>query len=175
MSNCSIVTKWVWIILLIALVVFACGCAPQPVSLAWGKIVDGPGFDFTYMHRTSGSRMVVLVDRQGITTVQGNLPPSHLQLIASTDWSTYCVVVIYQGMKTQTEYFIEVTDVHQEGNTIKIYAQFNEPSPGTPAGQLVTSPYYILKVKKTEAMKGEMGFILIANGKEEDRQSHNIP
>jgi hypothetical protein len=148
---------------------------PKTASLAWEKIVDDWGPDPNYMYQGTNPRMIVVADKPDIVAIENNLIPSHLRLVTDTDLTTFLVVVIYQGRKGSVRYSVEVTGIQQEGKAIRLYALFHEPKPGTPVGMVVTSPYYILKVKKNETMKGDMEFILIANGKEEDRQTHKIP
>ncbi|MCX7683401.1 MAG: protease complex subunit PrcB family protein, partial [Anaerolineae bacterium] len=70
---------------------------------------------------------------------------------------------------------VEVTDVQRKDNIITIYAQFHEPAPDALTNPLITSPYYILKVEKTESIKGEFTFVLVADGIEVARQEHVIP
>lgn len=95
--------------------------------------------------------------------------------MADTDLSAYLVVVIYQGWKGSTGYSVEVADIQRKNNTITVYARFREPAPREITNPLVTSPYYILKIKKTSGLKGDFIFVLVANGKEIIRQTHHIP
>jgi len=91
------------------------------------------------------------------------------------DLSNYFIVVIYQGDKPSTGYSVEVNDVKREGTAIIVDAVFHEPAPDEAKGAAMTSPYYVLKVRKTEGLEGPFTFVLIVNGQEIVRQMHTIP
>lgn len=96
-------------------------------------------------------------------------------MVANVDLSAYLILIVYQGEKDTTGYSVEVTDIERNKDAVLVYANFHEPAPGEVKGETVTSPYCVLKLKKTEDLKGSLTFVLIANGEEVTRQTYVIP
>lgn len=170
----KIITIWVTVFLLASL----CSCTTQKEQvdhLVWEKLADDWGAPMEYSYKGSVPQLWIVTAPDIDSLLQDQLDPSYLELIRQTDFSVSFIAVIYQGQKGSTGYLIEVTDVQQKDNTITIYAQFHEPAPDSLTNPLITSPYYILKVEKTESIKGEFTFVLVADGVEVARQEHMIP
>jgi len=148
---------------------------PQESLLVWDQIADDWGAPSNYRYRGKEPRLVVITDQASVSSLQGQLWPDHLEMVANVDFSTYFVLIVYQGEKYTTGYSVEVTDIKRNRDTVLVYASFHRPSPGEVKGEIMTSPYCILKVKKTEELKGSFTFVLIANGEEVARQTYVIP
>lgn len=146
----------------------------QGDHLVWNKITDDWGAPGSYRYRKDEPRLIVITDQASVSLIQGQLRPDHLEMVADVDFSTYLVLIVYQGEKYTTGYSVEVTDIERNKDTILIHADFHEPAPGEVRGETVTSPYCVLKVKKTENLKNSFVFVLIANGEEVTRQTSTI-
>lgn len=72
-----------------------------------------------------------------------------------------------------TGYSIEIIDIKRQDDTILVCAQFHEPCCG--GGGAMTSPYYVARVKKSNALKGEFTFVLMNNTEEAARQIETVP
>ena len=166
------------LVLLAASCLSGCSGKDYPLQedrLVWEKIADDWGASSNYRYREDEPRLVVIANRASVSSLQGQLRLDHLEMVASVDFSAYLVLIVYQGEKYTTGYSVEVTDIEHNKDAILIYANFHEPAPGEVKGETVTSPYCVLKLKKTDDLEGSFTFVLIANGEEVARQTLVIP
>jgi len=173
--------KWVGIWLLMIGMLASCkpsGPTPTPTlpgkSLEWEKVADDWGAGGSYRYREPKPKMAIAANLTEADALSNELFPDHLNIVQNTNFADYLVVVIYQGEKGSTDYSIKVGDVRRDGNVITVYVEFLTPGPEIAPGQLVTSPYYVLKVKKTRELEGYFTFVLVTNDKELTRQPHSI-
>ena len=169
-------------IMLLLLAISLLGCSrevekhpPQESLLVWDQIADDWGAPSNYRYRGKEPRLVAVTDQASVSSLQGQLRPDHLEMVAKVDFSAYFVLVVYQGEKYTTGYSVKVTDIKRDMDTVLVYASFQRPSPGEVKGEIMTSPYCIVKVKKTEEFKGSFTFVLVANGEEVARQTYVVP
>jgi len=153
------------------------GCAPQEEQLAWEKITSEPE---SFYEETLPTVRVVATPEQASELEEFLQLPASLSLVSCIDFDTYLVTAVFQGKKPTTGYSVDVIDVRLDGNVITIYARFLTPVTPTPGqivgvGPMITSPYYVLKVRKTPDLRGEFTFVLNANGEEVMRTAHFIP
>lgn len=166
-------------IFLISVIFLIVSCArqeepPQQVHLAWEKITDQVSGKSDYSYEDV-PRLKVITSPSNVQSLSGQVYPEVLEQVQSVDFSKFFVIAVFQGQQDTTGYFVEVTNVELREGTVFVYANFNEPSPGDVVGETLTSPYYILKVRKTEGVTGSLTFVLIANGEEVIRQTYVIP
>lgn len=146
----------------------------QQIHLTWKKITDQVSGKSDYSYEDV-PRLKVITSPSDAQSLNGQVYPEVLEQVQSVDFSTFFVMAVFQGQQDTTGYSVEVTDVELRDGTVFVYANFNEPSPGNVVGETLTSPYYILKVQKTEGIKGSFIFVLIADGEEVFRQTYVIP
>lgn len=153
----------------------ATGCGPTPTptlpgeGLEWEEIFSEP----VSPYEETNPMMKVFVTPEQASELEEFLQlPSHLRLVSKTDFAAYFVITVFQGEKMTTGYSVEVINVRLDNNAITVYARFLTPDPRFVTGQLVTSPYYILRVKKPPELKGDFIFVLNADGEESVWQSH---
>ena len=70
---------------------------------------------------------------------------------------------------------VEIAAVTQRKDTIIIDAHFLERDPGEVIKEIITSPYYVLKIEKTPDLHGEFEFVLVADGQEIISRTQTIP
>jgi len=150
-------------------------CAMKGERLRWEKMVLDSGVDQTWAYKERSPQLVIIAEQEAISSVQSQLPPQHLALVANVDYSTHFVAIVYRGKGGITNRVVEMIDVKQRDGTIVICAQLHEPHPRQPVAAMVGSPYYIMKVEKSEGFKGEFTFVLMDNGEEVVRQTKVIP
>lgn len=170
------------IILLTTLVVMmlVSGCSPVPTaapsgeSLAWEKIAqsDGSASGFQYQ---GTPKVEVISQSSEATALEEQVYSGILHEITNTDFSTHLVMIVFQGYQGATDYSVRIKEVRRQGNSITVYAEFLTPDPQGGISPIATSPYYVLKVTKVPDLRGDFTFILVANGKEIERQQHFIP
>jgi len=147
------------------------GCGPQGEQLEWERIVqDDPGNQYS-----GGPKLAIVTNREEVSILENEIIPRDIVQVLDCDFSEYVVLVIFQGYQGHADHSIEVTGVTQDDNVIAVDAKFLEPEPGEVLKPAESSPYYVLKIKKTPDLRGEFTFVLIANSEEIMRQSLIIP
>jgi protease stability complex PrcB-like protein len=61
------------------------------------------------------------------------------------------VVLASLGEMPTNGYWINITTIYQEGDTLQIYGSANRPSPDAMAGQVLTYPYCVVVIPSTSA------------------------
>ncbi len=155
------------------------GCGPKEEHLEWEKMAQYEGAD-TGPSSDEQPRLSVVAASEQISELKPFVYSTVLQEVSQTDFSDYFVLAVFQGYHGVADYSVEVEDVKRNRDEIIVYAMFltpPTPAPGEVVGvkPMTTSPYYVLKVKKTPDLHGEFIFVLIADGKEIMRQSQTIP
>lgn len=165
---------------LAAAVLLAGGCGPTPTptlpgeSLEWERISQQNGGVSGYQYQGT-PKVEIITDAQEAAILDGQVYPGTLSKITDADFSAYFVIAIFQGYKGCANYSVEGTDVRREGNVITVYAKFLTPDPKDVQQPITTSPYCVLRIKKTPTLSGDFVFALVANNEEIMRQPHTIP
>lgn len=150
-------------------------CAIEGERLLWEKMVFDRGGYGGASYGGRSPRLVVIARQTNVSSVQNQLLPEHLSLIADVDLSTYFVAIIYQGEKESTGYSVEVIDIRQARDRIVLCAQLHEPIPHQVRGQMVISPYYVVEIERPEGPGGAFTFVLLDGDEEIVRQTETIP
>jgi hypothetical protein len=167
----------------LATVLLVAGCGPTPTptppgeSLEWEEIASR---DFSSDYKEVIPTMKIAVTLEQVSEFEELLLSPHLESVQNTNFRTDLVVAVFQGKKMTTRYSVKVIDVRLYDDIITVYAEFLTPPTPAPGeivgvGPAVTSPYYVLRVRKTSDLEGNFIFVLVADGKEIMRQKHFIP
>lgn len=164
--------------LVVMILVSGCGLTPTATpsskSLEWDKLAQQTSSAGGYQYQ--GAPKIETITRAPEAAIlEGDVYPSILSEVANIDFSGYFVIVVFQGRQGAAGYSVQVKEVKQQGDSITVYAEFLTPDPKNLVAPVITSPYYVLKVKKTPDLKGDFTFILVASGKEVMRQQRSLP
>ncbi|MCL4416925.1 MAG: protease complex subunit PrcB family protein [Actinobacteria bacterium] len=66
------------------------------------------------------------------------------------DFSKEMVVGVFLGEKPTGGYTVEISDVLKQDKYIEFLIKINEPNPGEIVTEAITSPYHIIKLKKSD-------------------------
>lgn len=92
------------------------------------------------------------------------------------DWEAFFVVIAFQGRRQTTGYSVTIQRITQQRQSINIRAQFDAPEPLHTVHELVTSPLHVVKVQKSDELRGkEFQFSLVVNGRIVAETSHLLP
>jgi hypothetical protein len=148
-------------------------CALRGEYVPWSPLVNDPEAEGQYEGRSP--RLAIVSSQDDVASVESDLLSRHREQLSEVDYSKRFAVIVYQGRKSTTGYLVEVIRVIRHQDTIYVCSQFHEPRLGQPVGGMVTSPYYILQVEKSETLGGEFTFVLTDNQEELIRQTEIIP
>jgi hypothetical protein len=113
-------------------------------------------------------RLSVITNQKEITPIKKWVMPEHLPLIQNVDYNEAVVLIIFSGYRGEYPLGIEINQIVKSGNGLTLSVSFTAPAEGEPRGQIITSPYLILEIKRMNLPENPK-FILVANGKEIDR------
>lgn len=66
------------------------------------------------------------------------------------DYSQVCVVVVFQGYRGSTNHGVTIEYITGSNNRLALHTRFKELLPGEGAGAMVTDPYHMIAIPKTE-------------------------
>lgn len=163
----TLVVALVVLLLIIALVGSAIlgGHRLQWEQVAFGEVAGYKG----------SSPMIRIVSTAAEASSVEYIKPNHLKAVESIDFGSYVVAVVYMGKQGAAGYSIKVSSVRLRGSTVTIDAKFLSPDPKYPFGQLITSPYYILKIRKPPKLSDEATFVLRVKWRKVAETTHLVP
>lgn len=140
----------------------------EPVP--WDHIIfyDSAKTNYEATKEEDKPRLSVITRQDEIISVEKWIRPEHLPLIRGVDYNDALVLVIFSGVRGQTDHGIEINQIVKNGNEVTLSVTFTTPAEGEAHGQIITSPYLILEIQRMNLPENPK-FILIADGKEIDR------
>jgi hypothetical protein len=169
--------QWRGLLALAILVVFIMligSCSQREQQLQWEKLAQYEQGD-TAPSPDEQPRLTVVTTPEQVSELQGYVYSTVLQQVSETDFSTYLILAVFHGYRGASNYSIEVEEIGQKDRTIIVYAKFLDPDPKEPTVEITSSPYYVLRVKKSTDLHGEFTFVLMADDKEIERETVIIP
>lgn len=155
--------------------------APSPTPpgtvLLWKELAafDISGFADSNPE-TDKPRLVVIGSLQDTAQLEGHVYPEVLKSVRQVDFSRYIVLGVFRGFRGTTGYGVEVDDVRLDSGEVVVYARFTDPPKNEVLGQLVTSPYVLLRVERGEQIPhGSVVFVLVVNGSSLQRITVELP
>ncbi|MCC7264765.1 MAG: protease complex subunit PrcB family protein [Candidatus Latescibacteria bacterium] len=77
--------------------------------------------------------------------------PELVARIWENDYSTTWVVAAFRGQVPTGGYGITIADIQSDGQSVKLYVNLNDPAPEAMVAQVISYPYQVLFVPKTQA------------------------
>ena len=132
-------------------------CSSLAKDLPFETVSEYPISDY----EQSEPALVVALDRAGLASLP-RLMSDGLNVeeaLRETDFSTWFLLVAFQGVQMSGGHSIEVLGIERLGERIEVKAEFIGPESGATLG--VTSPYHVVRVKKEDLGTGKFTFVLI--------------
>jgi hypothetical protein len=132
-------------------------CSSSARDLPFETISEYPISDYEQSEPT----LVVVLDRACLESLPRLLSDGLDvdQVLRDTDFSTWFLLVAFQGVQMSGGHRIEVLGIERSGQRIEVKAKFIGPESGATLG--VTSPYHIVRVKKQDLGTRRFTFVLI--------------
>lgn len=145
------------VLFILCIMILAISCNPQPkeIDLSFESIEqkDWSGSKHPYDNRDPG--LAIISSTQEIVNVSDFVTDSITTKLEQINFDDNFVVFVFQGKKPSSGYEVNIARITQAGKTVYIYAQFNEPKPGDPKTDEVTSPYQVVQVKRNGGYWGQ--------------------
>ncbi len=156
-------------VLLIPVAIIISENIQQEVEVDFETLENAPSPGIT----TAAPDVAVVSEKEDTYTLGNTVSPGSISKLIDLDYKASFALVVFQGRKPTGGYNVEILNVTHEGNTVNIYVHFTERDPAKPAVEILTSPYHLVKVSR-EGFKGELVFVVLADGKEILRQTDTV-
>ncbi len=170
--------KWLLTILaFFSLLFLFISCVPDEKNVPFETIelqFETPGADRAYKEETS--KIQVVSRLEDVTTDGVMISPTSQQVLMGTDYDKYLVVIAYYGWIGTTGYGIEIKQITQSGQKVKVYAELTRPKPDQLLGLSFTSPYHIVRLNRKDVPSQQsLTFLLYTDNRIADRQEVFLP
>ncbi len=152
-------------------------CKPQPeeTNLSFETIEQKERADTGQFHEAREPKLMVVSRLEEVDSLNGLVTEEAKGKLQMLDYSQYFVLLVLQGWKPTTGYKVDVDRIIRLGNTVNIYAQFQEPKPGVKKASAITSPYHLMRVRKMGGWGQDITFNLLVDETIVSSISHVIP
>jgi hypothetical protein len=143
--------------ILVAVGLMLASCSSSAKELPFETVSGYPISDY----EQSKPALVAVMDRAGLASLP-RLMSDGLDVgkaLRETDFSTWFLLVAFQGVQMSGGHRIEVLGIERSGERIEVKARFIRPESGATLG--VTSPYHVVCVKKEDLGADKFTFVLI--------------
>ncbi len=157
------------VILLVPVAIVVTDALQQEVEVDFETIENAqrPGI------QASQPDLAVVSEKEDTYSLQNSISSASVSQLIDLDYKGYFALVVYQGRKLTSGYNIIIQRITHEGNTVNVFVQFTERDSAKPAENIETSPYHLVKIPR-EGIKGELVFVILADGNEIVRQVYTL-
>ncbi len=147
-------------------------CQPKETELPFETIEQ---WNLGAGHEDKESVVIVGSDAADVEELEDLITPTKLDQLRALNWDTHFVLAIFQGWKPSTGYKAQIQRITRQGDTVTIYAQFQDPKPDEETSDVATSPYHLVQVQKVGTWKQDIAFNLVVNRTIVATSFHHIP
>ncbi|MEA3308170.1 MAG: protease complex subunit PrcB family protein [Chloroflexota bacterium] len=168
--------KMNWLLLpMFTLLLGLSACKPQETNLPF-EIVEQEERNLTgeiYEAREPG--LIVVAQSDEVAELDDWVTETSKEQFQVMDYDACLALVVFQGMKPTDGYGVRIERVVRESNEVTIYAQFQKPHSDQKKNDIVTSPYSLTQVQKTDTWNQNIKFNVIVDDSVVISASHSIP
>jgi len=135
-------------------------CGPQETELSFETIERNDSYSAEEGYGGLEPCVVLVTTRQEIDHLEGLIRQTSLDQLAELDFQQYFAIAVFRGAQATSGYDVIVERVARRGDKIVIYAQFWEPSPHYAVFDAETSPYHIIKVRRSDGVSTQAELVL---------------
>jgi hypothetical protein len=108
--------------------------------------------------------LIVITGPEDIRLIADWISPEGLSRLQGVNYADNLALVVFQGWKPTLSYGVQIQQITYREGIVNVYAQFEEPEPGTEELTAVSSPYHLVQLQRFEGLGERTRFDLIANG-----------
>jgi hypothetical protein len=127
------------------------------------------------MYESKNPGIIIVSGTGDANNLMGLISENSLKQLQTLDYQGYFVIATFQGWKPETGYGIQIDKVVRSGNTVNILVTLDEPKPPQHPGEIVSSPYHLVRIQKTGNWGQEITFNLMADDQLLTSAVHGIP
>ncbi len=134
-----------------SLLALAAGCGKSERNISFQGVVRGT--DSAY--GTEGAPaptpvLTIITDSQALARFGSEFIPNAQAELSAIDMTQEFVIVTLAGSKPTAGYAIQVSALSQNGTDLTVWVALTEPQPGAILAQVVTSPFDVIRVRRSE-------------------------
>lgn len=162
---------------LLVMVMLLSACVQRQVELSFETIEKEVGTKLgVERYEEKEPKLVIVATFDEISSLSPNISPDARPELNNTDFDAYFVIAVFQGWKAVYDYEVRIERIAYLDETVKVFADFVEPTEGQMLHLAASSPYHVVRVEKPQNLAGkEVQFILVANGQEIASEIHRLP
>jgi hypothetical protein len=106
----------------------------------------------------------VITGPEDIRLIADWISPEGLSGLQGVNYADNLALVVFQGLKPTLSYGVQIQQITYQDGIVNVYAQFEEPEPGTEELTQESSPYHLIQLQRFAGLGERTRFDLIANG-----------
>jgi hypothetical protein len=151
----------------------------QEVELPF-ETIERAEFGWTgVLYQGKRPKLDVIARAEDVSALDGTISPDAQAQVQAVDFNEYLVLAAFQGWRPSlpTPSGVQVQRItwNENTHTITIDVHLYEPVEGTVSKDVVISAYHLVKLEKTEKMRGEIAFVLEVDGTAVSEQIVALP
>jgi len=150
-------------------------CKFQQNDLPFETIAQDDWGNSGHAYEAQEPALAVIAQPAEVADLDGWITSDAQTQLQTLDYDAYFALIVFQGWKPSTGYSVQVNRITREENTVRVYAQFQEPKPDEAKADEATSPYHLVQVQKVGTWGEDVTFNLVVNGTAIVSASRNIP
>lgn len=147
-------------------------CRPNEIELPFETIEQ---YNYYGGYDNEEPSLVVVSQPKEIMLLENLAKQTALDELRTLDFSKSFAIAVFQGWRPTTGYGVEIERITRQGDTVTIYAQFQEPKPDEEKGAAETSPSHLVRVKKIDDWGQDILFNLVVDESIIISLTHFIP
>jgi hypothetical protein len=109
--------------------------------------------------------LVVITSGEEAGRLDTLVGPGGERALEVLDYTEYVAIAVFQGGKSTLGYGVEIKHITREDDNVWVQAYFTEPEPDDPLPDMVSSPYHLVRVRKSDGWLGPAtAFRLVVDG-----------
>lgn len=153
--------QFLWLTI-VAILVGLTACGPNETELPFETIEQGDraGHGSPLPYPIQETRLVLVTSREEATQLEDQVSPEAMDQLSRLDFGRYFAIALFRGPQASSGYDTIIERIARQDGKVVVYAQFWEPSPHYTVLDVVTSPYYVVKVHRDDGVDQEIELVL---------------
>jgi hypothetical protein len=145
---------------------------PQKTNLQFQTIEKG---ESTKANKPTEPEIFVITNNNDYLHLRGFISPDSEELLKTLNYDNFFVLMVFQGLKPNSGYGIEIKVVTKTKNIVTLFTKFDEPKPDLEKSPEIRSPYHLIQIKKISNWDQEIEFHMVVQGQVVVSQTFFIP
>lgn len=150
---------FLWLAIVVTLIGMT-ACGPKETELPFETIERNDTYSPEEGYGGRKPHVILATSRGEIEKLEGVVSQEALDRLTELDFERYFALALFRGRQATSGYDTVIERVAKQGDKIVVYAQFWEPSPDYAVFSAATSPYHIIKVRRSDGVSTQVELVL---------------